>query len=120
LASGSAYRDRNQIDTLVGNLLPAGTDLTQIRALPVNERLVGISLGLGTVIETRYTRAWRPFTELGLTYSDVAGRGYNLRGGIAGSVLGQDLMTLRGLRSSGNAASPQGSQEIGLDYQWFF
>ncbi|MFT5533946.1 MAG: hypothetical protein ACI802_002182 [Candidatus Paceibacteria bacterium] len=119
-AAGSAFRDRNQIDALVGNLLPAGTDLTQIRALPVNERLVGISLGLGTVIDTRYTRAWRPFAELGLTHSDVAGRGYNLRAGIAGSVLGQDLMTLRGLRSSGSAASPQGSQEIGLDYKWFF
>ncbi|MEB0134080.1 tetratricopeptide repeat protein [Actimicrobium sp. CCC2.4] len=119
-ASGSAYRDRNQIDALVGNLLPAGTDLTQIRALPVNERLVGISLGLGTVIDTRYTRAWRPFAELGLTRSDVTGSGVNLRAGIAGSVLGQDLMTLRGLRSSSSAASPQGSQEIGLDYKWFF
>ncbi len=119
-ASGSAYRDRNQVDALVGSMLPAGTDLTQIRALPVNERLLGISLGLGTVIETRYTRAWRPFAELGLTRSDVTGSGYNLRGGIAGSVLGQDLMTLRGLRSSGSAASPQGSQEIGLDYKWFF
>jgi hypothetical protein len=119
-ASGSAYRDRNQVDALVGSMLPAGTDLTRFRVLPVNERLVGISLGLGTVIETRYTRAWRPYTEFGLTHSDVSGRGYNLRAGIAGSVLGQDLMTLRGLRSSGSAASPQGSQEFGLDYQWFF
>ena len=119
-ATGSAYRDRNQIDALVGNLLPAGTDLTQIRALPLNERLVGISLGLGTVIDTRYTRAWRPFAELGLTRSDVTGSGVNMRAGIAGSVLGQDLMTLRGLRSSSSAASPQGSQEIGLDYKWFF
>ncbi|EGF33372.1 hypothetical protein IMCC9480_461 [Oxalobacteraceae bacterium IMCC9480] len=119
-ASGSAYRDRNQIDALVGNLLPAGTDLTQIRALPLNERLVGISLGLGTVIESRYTRAWRPFAELGLTRSDVTGGGDNLRAGIAGSVLGQDLMTLRGLRTSSSAASPQGSQEVGLDYKWFF
>lgn len=119
-ASGSAYRDRRQIDALVGTMLPVGTDITQSRALPVNERLVGLSLGLGTVMDSRYTRAWRPFSELGLTRSDVTGSGYNLRAGIAGSVLGQDLMRLRGLRSSSSAASPEGSLEVALDYQWFF
>ncbi|WP_344761849.1 tetratricopeptide repeat protein [Actimicrobium antarcticum] len=119
-ASGSSYRDRGQVDALFASILPPGTDPTTIRALPVNERIVGISLGLGTVIENRYSRAWRPFAEIGATRSDVAGGGYNLRAGIAGSVLGQDLMTLRGLRVSGSAASPQGSQEVGLDYKWFF
>jgi hypothetical protein len=119
-ASGSNWRDRGQVDPQIASLLPAETDLTTFRVLPENDHLLGLSLGLGTVIENRYSRAWRPFAEAGLTWSETVGRGYNLRAGIAGSVLGQDLMTLRAMRSSGTAAVPQGGQEIGIDYRWYF
>lgn len=119
-AAGASYTDRGRIDAQLARLLPAGIDPANFRALPQNDRILGLSLGFGTVIENSYSRAWRPFAEIGYTHSQAAGSGYNLRGGIAGSVLGQDLMTLRGLRVSGTAASPQGSQEVGLDYHWFF
>ena len=119
-ASGARYDDRARIDAPISGLLPVGIDPLGYRVLPQNDRLVGLSLGVGTVIENRYSRAWRPFGEIGVTHSQIVGSGYNLRGGVAGSVLGQDLMTLRGMHVSGTAAAPQGSQEFGLDYQWFF
>ena len=119
-AAGASYADRGGLDTQLAGLLPAAVDPANLRVLPQNDRLVGLSLGLGTVIENTYSRAWRPFAEIGITHSQAIGNGYNLRGGIAGSVLGQDLMTLRGLHVSGTAAAPRGSQEVGLDYQWFF
>ena len=119
-AVGSTYRNAGSIDTGIANLLPASIDPTRYRVLPQNDTSVGLSLGIGTVIENRYSRAWRPFAEIGTTYSRTIGSGYNLRAGVAGSVLGQDLMTLRGLRASGTAANPQGTQEFGLDYKWFY
>ena len=119
-ATGSSYRDAGRIDTGVATLLPATIDPTTYRVLQQNDTLVGLSVGIGTVIENRYSRAWRPFAEVGTTYSRTVGSGYNLRAGVAGSVLGQDLMTLRGLRVSGTAATPQGTQEFGIDYKWFF
>ncbi|MDP9109738.1 MAG: tetratricopeptide repeat protein, partial [Pseudomonadota bacterium] len=119
-AAGSRYHDLGRIDGATAALLPPELLASGARVLPQNDRLLGLAVGVGTVTENRYSRAWRPFAELGLTRSQVAGNGYNLRAGIAGSVFGQDLMTLRGLHVSGTAAAPQGSQEIGLDYQWFF
>ena len=119
-ATNSAYRDRGQPDASIASLLPSTIDLVTYRVLPQSDTVVGLSLGIGTVIENRYSRAWRPFAEIGTTYSRTIGSGYNLRAGIAGSVLGQDLMTLRGLRVSGSAAAFQGTQEFGVDYKWFF
>ena len=119
-AAGSSYRDAGHADASIATLLPAQIDPTAYRVLPQNDTLIGFSVGVGTVIENRYSRAWRPFAEIGTTYSRAIGSGYNLRAGVAGSVLGQDLMTLRGLRGSGTAASPQGTQELGVDYKWFF
>ena len=118
--SGAWYTDRAQADAQLVALLPADSDPSTYRVLPQSDRLVGLSLGAGTVIENRYSRAWRPFAEIGVTHSQRIGSGYNLRAGVAGSVLGQDLMTLRGMHASGTAAAPQGSQELSLDYQWFF
>ena len=119
-ASGASYNDRRQADAQLARLLPEGIDPASYRVLPQSDRLIGLSLGAGTVIENRYSRAWRPFGEIGVTHSQRIGSGYNLRAGVAGSVLGQDLMTLRGMHASGTAAAPQGSQELSLDYQWFF
>ena len=119
-AAGSTYHDAGHIGASIAKLLPAQIDATRYRVLPQNDTVIGLGLGVGTVIENRYSRAWRPFAEIGTTYSRVIGSGYNLRAGVAGSVLGQDLMTLRGLRGSGTAANPQGTQEFGVEYKWFY
>ena len=119
-AAGTAYRDRGQADAAIINLLTAGIDPATYRVLPQNDTLVGFSIGAGTVAESVYSRGWRPFAEAGATYSRTVGSGYNLRAGVVGSLLGQDLIHLRGLRASGSAAAPQGLQEFGIDYNWFF
>ena len=120
LAAGAHFSDRGVVDTLLAGVLPTVAFAGPFRVLPQSDRLIGVSLGLGTVVENQYSRAWRPFAEIGASRSAVVGGGYSMRAGVAGSVLGQDLMTLRGLRASGTAAVPQGLQEIGLNYKWFY
>lgn len=119
-AAGGMYRDSGQADAMIGALVAPGIDLATYRVLPQNDTLMGLSIGVGTVTESIYSRAWRPYAELGTTYSRILGPGYNMRAGVVGSVLGQDLMRLRGLRASGTATAPQGLKEFGLDYNWFF
>ena len=119
-ATGSNFRDAGHIDAGIARLLPVAVDTATYRVLPQDDTLVGLSLGLGTVIENRYSRAWRPFAEFGTSYSRRIGSGYNARAGIAGSVLGQDVMTLRGALISGTTSAPRGTQEFNIDYQWFF
>ena len=118
--SSVSYSDRGAMDATITPLLPVMRNPASFRLLPRNDRIVGISLGAGTVAETRYSRALRPYAEVGFTHSAIVGNGYNLRGGVVGSVIGQDLLRVRGALASGTSASPQGNREIGIDYRWYF
>lgn len=88
--------------------------------VPDGDRVLGMSVGIGTSVDGNYTRAWRPFVEAGLTSSRVAGSGVNAVAGVAGSVLGGDVLRLRLTHISGTAANPGGFNEIGVDYKWYF
>jgi hypothetical protein len=118
--SGGRYSPRGSFDNQIARLLPAGIDPASYRFLPEDDRLVGISLGVGTAMDNRYTRAWRPFGDVGTTYSRVAGAGFNFSAGVAGSVFGSDTLQLRVLRSAGTPTSPNGFRELGLNYIWLY
>ncbi len=118
--SGGSYAESGRFDSQIARLLPAGVDPASYRYLPQDDVLFGLSLGAGTVADTRYTRGWRPFGEAGITFSRTGGTGFGLSGGMAGSLFGQDTLSLRALRTSGTPASPNGFQQIGLDYKWLY
>jgi polysaccharide biosynthesis protein PelB len=62
----------------------------------------------------------QPFAQLGLRYNSLTGAGYNLRAGVAGSVLGHDSNLFYVQSSSATPGSSHGSIEIGLKYNYFF
>jgi len=119
-ASGSSFRSSGRFDAQIARLVPAGSDPASFDYMPAGSTSVGAALGWGTVIEGSYSRGWHPFVEIGLLHDSNDGRGYSISGGIVGSLLGGDLLVLRGQRSSATSGSPQGQQEIGLNYKWFF
>lgn len=91
-----------------------------ISALPNGVTSTGISLGLGTVIADSYSRAWRPFLEVGIGKDKNGSGGYNISAGIAGSVFGADTLSLQAMRNRPTQSNPQGEQEIGFTYRWFY
>ncbi|MDB5759090.1 MAG: tetratricopeptide repeat protein, partial [Burkholderia sp.] len=90
------------------------------RLLPEGSRTWGLALGAGTSAENGYHRAWRPYGEVGLTWNTVTGSGRQLRAGVAGSVLGGDVLRMRWQRVSGNPSAEQGSRELGVDYHLYY
>ncbi|HEV2610355.1 MAG TPA: tetratricopeptide repeat protein [Noviherbaspirillum sp.] len=117
-AAGSRFNDDGQIDASLLQYLPENR--TDLGRLPADGVSYGVSVGIGTVIDGRYSRALRPFVEAGLLYNRDSGRNFNLSGGVAGSVLGQDVLTLRFQRSSGTPTIPRGFQELGINYKWLY
>lgn len=118
--SGSNFKDRGTYDAQIARLVPLGTDPTTYRYMPVNTRVYGVSLGAGTVVDNTYTRGWRPFGEIGVTYTPDLGWGHNFRTGVQGSVIGQDVLSVQLQSISATANSPQRSFELGVNYKWFY
>jgi polysaccharide biosynthesis protein PelB len=119
-ASGSSFSTNGRHDGQIAQLVPSQSDPLTFSYMPAGSTTVGISAGFGTVIDNSYSRAWRPFLELGLTRDSNEGRGYSISAGIGGSVFGQDMLLVRGQRSSATSGNPQGEQEIGVNYRWFY
>jgi hypothetical protein len=70
--------------------------------LPDNFSFYGIRLSTDVRYEQEYTRGTRPFASVARTWHSSLGPGYDLRLGIAGSVLGADHLALSwGLGKSG-------------------
>jgi hypothetical protein len=107
-------------DARLSTLLPAGADPDATRLLPEGSTTWGVTLGAGVSAENGYHRGWRPYGEVGLTHNSLTGSGRQLRAGVAGSVLGGDVLRLRWQRVSGNPSAEQGSRELGLDYHLYY
>ena len=105
-------------DARLASLLPGADGGT--RLLPEGSHTWGLLLGTGVSAENGYHRGWQPFGEVGLTHNSVSGSGRQLRAGVAGSVLGGDVLRMRWQRVSGNPSAEQGSRELGLDYHLYY
>lgn len=88
--------------------------------LPQDFKLQGINLGLGSSARDAYTRALRPYADLGRSYNTLSGNGYNWRLGAAGSVLGPDNLSVYFTRSRGGSGINIEVREFGLRYKYFF
>lgn len=117
-AAGGRFSQSGQFDAQIARLLPFSA--ANYRFLPEDDTVVGLGIGIGTVANGGYTRAWRPFGDIGISYGSQSGRNLNFSGGVAGSVLGSDTLNLRFTRSAGTPAAPDGFHELGLDYRWLY
>ena len=116
----SRFTDKGASDAQIARLVPVGNDPAAFRYMPVNTRVVGVSLGAGTIIQNGYTRAWRPYAEVGITRTTDTGWGRNLSAGIAGSVVGQDVLSIGLQSTSATPNSPQRGFELNVLYKWLY
>ncbi|MBV8625660.1 MAG: tetratricopeptide repeat protein [Herbaspirillum sp.] len=114
------FSDYGASDDQIARLAPVGTDPTGLRYMPLDSRVWGVALGTGTVVENTYTRAWRPYAEFGMTRTSDIGWGRNLRAGLAGSVVGQDQLSIAVESTSATPNTPQRGFELNVLYKWFY
>jgi polysaccharide biosynthesis protein PelB len=115
-----------QKDSAVGALMPIqlpppdNIDIAPDYFLPDNFNFYGIRLATDVRYETQYTRAIRPFGSVSATRHSNLGSGYDLRLGIAGSVLGADHLSLSwGLGKSGPQSGSL-ARELQLNYRMHY
>lgn len=94
------------------------TPLTASDILPASFGRIGFTLGYGLVYQDEYTRAWRPFGSGSIGHHSINGLETGWQLGVAGSVLGNDHLSVYGGQS---AAKSGGSSAFGgLFYKWFY
>jgi polysaccharide biosynthesis protein PelB len=113
-----------------GGIVGGIADATASQFLGPSATTFGASLGLGLALgdSANYSRAWRPWGEVGFETSmtDTATQTQALiRLGIKGSVRGRDQLSLRlearpSSASTVSGQSPQSNFEMGLRYEIFF
>ncbi|AZG15607.1 tetratricopeptide repeat protein [Cupriavidus pauculus] len=102
-------------------LLPAGDDeASPSFYMPQSFTQAGVLFGFGTDLIDDYTRKWRPFLEAGALYDTRAGHNFRGQVGVAGSVFGNDHLSL--YVSHDTAARTTGTPltEVGLRYRWLY
>jgi len=99
---------------------PGGGDMGIDYFLPGNFRFYGVRLSTNMAYEQDYTRAIRPYASVSRTWHSELGVGYDLRLGVAGSVLGGDHLSLTwGIAKSG-IQSLGFTRNVQLTYQLRF
>ena len=88
--------------------------------LPQDFKLQGLNLGIGNSVRDSYSRALRPYADVGRSYNTLSGNGYNWVAGAVGSVFGQDSLSIYLSRSRGASGINIEVREFGLRYQYFF
>ncbi|MNR89007.1 hypothetical protein D3C72_199610 [compost metagenome] len=111
----------NDAGPIFGRLSPDGV-ATTAEIMPSNFTQKGLLFGFGTDLRTNYTRAWRPFMEVGYLHDSRRGWGSTGRIGLAGTVFGNDHAVIY----YGHDRSPKSfdggtpSTEFGVRYRWYF
>lgn len=88
--------------------------------LPQNFAVYGVYTGFGTGYRETYTRAIRPFLDVGVTHNTVTGQGYGAILGASGSLIGPDRLTVYASTGRGGNGTNELSREVGLKYLYMF
>lgn len=88
--------------------------------LPGSFSVYGLYTGFGTYYQTNYTRALRPFVDVGVNRNTVTGTGYSAMLGVSGSVIGADKLTLYASTGRGGTGTNESSRAVGLRYMYLF
>ncbi len=96
----------------------SGLDATALR--PQSFTLQGVRLTHNIRLLRDYTKALRPFGSIGVSNNSVAGAGYDVSLGVAGSVLGTDHFSLSWRQDKGGGGIFARTTEFALHYRLFF
>lgn len=114
-------RESSYSDPALAPLLPASiasvSDLTPGFFLPDNFKFYGLRLSTDMRYEKEYSRAIRPYASLSRTWHSELGPGYDLRLGLAGSLLGADHFSLTWGLSKAGIQTGGLSREINFIYR---
>ena len=114
------YDHSGRGDVATSRLVPDGTVPTAAFFLPPSFGVYGVYTGFGTAYQTTYTRAVRPFADVGLNHNTVTGAGYSALLGFSGTVMGNDWLMLYALASQGGDGTGLITREIGMRYRYLF
>lgn len=102
-------------NTFLQNILVDGGQI-----LPQNYQAYGINFGFGDELRTTYTQAWRPFMDVGLGHNSVVGSTYTWLVGLAGSVVGNDHLSIYLGATKGGTTGDARNMEAGIRYELYF
>lgn len=114
------YSASGNADALISRLIPATTGpVTAASFMPQTYTQYGMFFGFGSELVEQYTRAWRPFLDVGVVHDSNQGWGPGVNLGLAGTVFGGDHAALY---FSHQRVSRIGTPvtEIGARYSWFY
>ncbi|WP_296510588.1 tetratricopeptide repeat protein [Rhodoferax sp.] len=103
----------------------SGSVLASNYFLPESSTSWGLCMGMGEnlggqSLQNGFSRGWRPFGEMCVRNDSQAGDGYTSQFGVAGSLLGSDLMRIELQHSSGLANSSSPSKTLTVRYRNYF
>lgn len=120
----SAHRFHRQAaydDPALAGLLPAGIatvgDLPASFFLPDDFNFSGIRLSTDSRYERQYTRALRPYGSIARTWHSELGAGYDVRLGLAGSLLGADHFSLTWGMAKAGVQTSAPTRELNFNYR---
>jgi polysaccharide biosynthesis protein PelB len=114
------FNRRPGSDTVTDTMTPPGYNQPSEFFLPNSYTQADVFLSTSEPFQAQGRGPLQPFAQLGIRYNSLTGAGYNLRAGLAGSVLGHDSFLLYVQSSSATPGSSHGSTEIGIKYNFFF
>jgi predicted Zn-dependent protease len=118
--SFNRYNQSGTGDVGTSVLVPGGAVPTAAFFLPSSFAVYGIYTGFGMGYRDTYTRAIRPFVDIGVSHNTVTGQGYGAILGASGSVIGADRLTLYASTGRGGNGTNELSREVGLRYMYMF
>lgn len=105
---------------LLRQLVPSGLPFSAQQFVPETFTQAALLVGFGNGLMEGYSRAWRPFLEVGPLRDSRAGWGERVSAGIVGSVLGTDQLGLYVTHSSASQYLATPVTEVGVRYRWMF
>jgi polysaccharide biosynthesis protein PelB len=114
------YGASGEADSLISRLIPVSAGpVSASTFIPQTYSQYGAFFGFGNDLIDQYTRAWRPFLDVGVLHDSLQGWGPSVSLGLAGTVFGGDHAALF---FSHQRVSRLGTPvtQIGARYSWFY
>lgn len=114
------YSATGEADGLISRLIPVSAGpVSASTFVPQTYSQYGLFFGFGNDLIDQYTRAWRPFLDVGVLHDSFQGWGPEVSLGLAGTVFGGDHAALF---FSHQRVSRLGTPvtQIGARYSWFY
>jgi hypothetical protein len=112
--------DEQALEPELQAVIPASQDPSSLFFMPTGYRQIGLYWSVGEPAPSVYSPAWDYFGELGANYTNTTGKGYALRLGLHGPVLGSDRLTLSVESTKGGKNEGDQTRAAMLNYRYFY